>query len=96
MQNNNGYGYQPTANFPEIPVAPTTGSNAVKPVGGLAMDKLQRAFENLTMIIDIGFDYDGFKKAKDLKELIDELVDYARKAKMDLREYLIANKILER
>lgn len=166
------YGYQPTANFPEIPIAPTTGSNAVKPAkhtkkstvkdndfeicscyqtrkerhylsdfergvrvgqgkenvlaedrivaycagtkecevckcGGdrarcdfyeetrkkakaeqKKKDKLKQVFESITMIIDLGFDYDGFEKSEDLKELIDELVSYARKAKMDLREYL--------
>lgn len=37
------------------------------------------AEECLQMIIDIGFDYDGYSKAEHLKELIDELVDYARR-----------------
>ena len=170
--NNNGYVYQPTANFPEIPAAPTTGSNAVKPVkrvkkhtikdddfeicncyqtrkerhylsdfergvrvgqgkenvlaedrivaycsgtreceackcGGdktkcdfyeetrkkakaeqKKKDKLAQAFENLTMIIDLGSDYGCFEEAEDLKDLIDKLVDYARKAKINLKAYL--------
>lgn len=169
MYNNNGYGYQPTANFPEIPTPQTAGSNAVKSTKKSAIkdndfeicncyqtrkerhylsdfergirvgqgkenvlvedrivaycagtreceackcggdrtkcdfyeetrkkakaeqkkkDKLRQVFENLTMIIDLGFDYDGFEKSEDLKELIDELVACARKAKFGLREYL--------
>lgn len=32
------------------------------------------------LIIDIGFDYDGFNTAESLKGPIDELVDYAHKA----------------
>lgn len=35
--------------------------------------------ECLQMIIDIGFDYDGFNDSKNLKSLIDELVGYAEK-----------------
>lgn len=31
----------------------------------------------LQLIIDLAFDYDGYEKAEDLKELIDELVAYA-------------------
>lgn len=32
------------------------------------------------LIIDIGFDYDGFNTVESLKDLIDELIDYAHKA----------------
>lgn len=32
------------------------------------------------LIIDLGFDYDGFNTVESLKGLIDELVDYAHKA----------------
>ena len=32
------------------------------------------------LIIDLGFDYDGCNTVESLKDLIDELVDYARKA----------------
>lgn len=32
------------------------------------------------LIIDTGFDYDGFNTVESLKGLIDELVDYAHKA----------------
>jgi len=31
------------------------------------------------MIIDLAYDYDGYNKAENLKELIDELVVYAKK-----------------
>ncbi len=34
----------------------------------------------LMLIVDIGFDYDGFEKPESLKGLIDELVGIARKA----------------
>ena len=34
----------------------------------------------LQMIIDIGFDYDGYEKAESLKNLIDELCAYAKLA----------------
>ena len=34
----------------------------------------------------IGFDYDGYNKAEDLKEIIDELVAYALYARELLRE----------
>lgn len=33
-----------------------------------------------SMIWAIGYDYDGYKTAKSLMELIDELVDYSNKA----------------
>lgn len=46
------------------------------------------ALDSIQNIIDIGFDYDGFKSSKDLKELIDELVGYAR----DAKAYLIETK----
>ena len=36
--------------------------------------------EYLKLICDIGFDYDGYEKSESLKELIDELVDLAKKA----------------
>ena len=31
------------------------------------------------LLIDIGYDYDGYNKAENLKSLIDELIDYADK-----------------
>lgn len=46
------------------------------------LDKLQKQVElkdkYSELIIDIGFDYDGYSKAESLKELIDELVNYAK------------------
>ncbi len=36
--------------------------------------------EVLQHIIDLGFDYDGWHKAEDLKSLIDDLVELARGA----------------
>lgn len=39
---------------------------------------MEAMYQNLIMIRDIGFDYDGYSKAEDLKELIDELVKYAK------------------
>lgn len=35
----------------------------------------------LQLIIDIGFDYDGFNNVDDLKSLVDGLCTYAEKAK---------------
>ena len=35
----------------------------------------------LDMIYAIGFDYDGCEKLESLKELIDELVEYANRAR---------------
>ena len=44
-------------------------------------DRIDKAVEEIQYIIDYGFDYDGFNNVKDLKGLIDMLVDYARKSK---------------
>lgn len=48
------------------------------------MDNLKRNLkikdEYLKLIIDLGFDYDGYEKSESLKVLIDELVDLAKKA----------------
>lgn len=43
------------------------------------------------LIADIGFDYDGFNKVESLKELIDELVQYALYARDDYNyeEYIL-------
>ena len=49
------------------------------------IDKLQRQIKikdnYFDMIYFVGADYDGYKKAKDLKSVIDDLVDYAIKGK---------------
>lgn len=36
--------------------------------------------ESIQLLIDIGFDYDGFHKSEDLKVVIDDLVELARGA----------------
>lgn len=41
----------------------------------------EKAINKIQYIIDYGFDYDGFNNVKDLKGLIDMLVDYARQSK---------------
>lgn len=41
-------------------------------------DRIDKALDKIQLLIDIGFDYDGFNKADSLKGLIDELVSYAR------------------
>ena len=40
-------------------------------------EKLQIIKNKCQLIVDIGFDYDGYKKSKDLMKLIDEIVQYA-------------------
>ena len=40
--------------------------------------KLKNAYCQL--IVDLGFDYDGYSNVESLKSLIDELVGYAQKA----------------
>ena len=58
------------------------------------------------MIRDIGFDYDGYEDVKNLKDVIDELVDFSNKAiesddktavyfHHDFNENLIKENILE-
>ena len=44
---------------------------------------LQIKNEYLSLIYMIGVDYDGLEKPDSLKELIDELIDYANKARRD-------------
>lgn len=44
------------------------------------------------LIINLGFDYDGFNTVDSLKDLIDELVSYARKAiECDDKEVVYVN-----
>ena len=51
------------------------------------IDKLKRIIaikdEYLDLIWAVGYDYDGYEKPKDLKQLVDELVGYAKKAKVN-------------
>ena len=46
----------------------------------------QSVDELLWLIWAIGFDYDGYNKAEDLKDIIDELVAYSIYARELLRE----------
>lgn len=43
-------------------------------------DKIRIKDEYLQLIIDLGYDYDGYEKSESLKALIDELVSLASKA----------------
>jgi len=52
-------------------------------------DKYDAMCQQLQQIIDIGFDYDGYKSPQDLKGLIDELVDMARNGLKGIRPYYI-------
>ena len=56
---------------------------------GITMCEPDCVDEWLSMIWAIGVDYDGYNKAENLKKLIDELVDMAKKA----RECLWENKL---
>lgn len=48
----------------------------------MSNDKLERQIKiknkYFQMIIDYGFDYDGFNNVSDLKQLIDDIVDFSR------------------
>ena len=51
------------------------------------IESLERKLKNkdkwCQLIIDIGFDYDGYRKADSLMKLIDELVTYSQYARDD-------------
>ena len=47
---------------------------------------IDKAKDKLQLLIDIGFDYDGFNQVDSLKTLIDELVGYAVESKNILKE----------
>lgn len=47
---------------------------------------IDKAIDKLQLLIDIGFDYDGFNRADSLKTLIDEIVGYARESRNILME----------
>jgi len=50
----------------------------------------------LQYIINLGFDYDGFHEKEDLQELIDELVDIARKGlQLKRPHHTVGGKIYE-
>jgi len=52
--------------------------------------------EVLWLIWAIGFDYDGYSRAEDLKEIIDELVAYALYASELLQEGKYFKKVLDK
>lgn len=54
----------------------------------LKKSNLKRALENLETLIDVAVDYDGYQDAKNLMELIDELRDYAKKARKNILDYV--------
>lgn len=43
-------------------------------------NELETAYNYLELICDIAIDYDGFNTVESLKELIDEMASYAKKA----------------
>lgn len=48
-------------------------------------DRKDKAMEKLILLINIGFDYDGYNDVENLKRLIDELVSYARESRKILK-----------
>ena len=49
-------------------------------------EAIDKAIYKLQLLIDIGFDYDGFNQADSLKTLIDESVGYAKESRKILKE----------
>ena len=47
---------------------------------------IDKVIDKLQLLIDIGFDYDGFNQVNSLKTLIDELVGYAKESRNILKE----------
>ena len=43
-----------------------------------AQERIRMALDKIQLLIDIGFDYDGYNDVESLKMIIDELVNYAR------------------
>ena len=60
-------------------------------------DSFDHSVEELLWLIwAIGFDYDGYSRAEDLKDIIDELVAYALYASELLREGKYFKKALDK
>ena len=55
--------------------------NHYKTLYNVLKDRKDKTIEKLTLLIDIGFDYDGYNNIENLKRLIDELVSYARESR---------------
>lgn len=47
----------------------------------ILQNRIDKSVKKLQLIIDIGFDYDGYDSPEELKKLIDELVKYAEESK---------------
>lgn len=43
-----------------------------------AQERIRMALDKIQLLIDIGFDYDGYNDVESLKMIIDELISYAR------------------
>jgi hypothetical protein len=54
-------------------------------------DKYEAMEQQLELIRDIGFDFDGYSTAEDLKSLIDELVGYAKDGLKGIRPKYVVN-----
>ena len=52
----------------------------------ITKEQFDKIDDCLNMIYAIGFDYDGCEKPESLKELIDELVEYANRARRILHD----------
>ena len=50
-----------------------------------AQERIRMALDKIQLLIDIGFDYDGYNDVESLKMIIDELVSYARDSRAILK-----------
>ena len=50
-----------------------------------AQERIRMALDKIQLLIDIGFDYDGYNDVESLKMIIDELVSYARDSRTILK-----------
>ena len=50
-----------------------------------AQERIRMALDKIQLLIDIGFDYDGYNDVESLKMIIDELVNYARDSRAILK-----------
>lgn len=57
---------------------------------------IDEAIDKIQLLIDIGFDYDGFNQVDSLKTLIDELVRYARESRNILQKCKGDNKWIKK
>ena len=50
-----------------------------------AQERIRMALDKIQLLIDIGFDYDGYNDVESLKMIIDELISYARDSRAILK-----------